>query len=279
MARAEAKLSELTMQMKSTIQGHFQPTLAELRNRFDATITGVDAWADDVQDALSDIRERLPLQLQELRRAWQTHGQDLLTAHTRVVESGRNYEIEIQKAHAGAEDLLQTAVERRVSLQAGFDQSNELSIKVGEDVSNRLENWQQSIAQSIDQSTEHTQTIEQGLADLSGAFAQGVSEVVGQLGQATTTVTEHISETLDQLEAELEQLGADQHDFLMDQVATAVSADVTEVVSLVETFVEAGKEMHQLFEGNLGEVLDSVKQVNQIIDQIKPVIDQAKKIL
>jgi hypothetical protein len=135
------------------------------------------------------------------------------------------------------------------------------------------------IEHTLAQTDEHASSIEQHVTHLGGEMAHGLADVVSHIGHAAQSVTEHVSKSLDEFGNDLDQMNGDQHEHLLDQVGESIGGNVGGVISVVGEFMHAGEEMHQLFDGSLGHILDSVKEVDKVIKEIKPVIDLAETLL
>jgi methyl-accepting chemotaxis protein len=279
MAHADAQLSELATQMKSTIQEHFVPTLEGMKHKFDTAMHDMTSWADDIQDALDEIHERLPKQAREVAQTWQHQATEIKDVFGQALEGGQAYKDEVHQAEGSVHTLHETTNGHGTELHGGLETAKEIGHKVGEEVSHHLTDWMGGIEHTLAQADEHASTIEQHVTHLGGEMAHGLADVVSHIGHAAASVTEHVSKSLDEFGNDLEQMHGDQHEHMLNQVGEAIGGNVGGVISVVGEFMHAGEEMHQLFDGNLGHILDSVKEVDKVIKEIKPVIDLAETLL
>ncbi len=279
MAHADAQLGELATQMKSTIQEHFVPTLEGIKHKFDAAMADMTSWADDIHDAIEEIRERLPRKVRAYADIWQADEAHVTEVFGTTIEAGQSYRDEIQQAEDSIHMLHETSSGHVTELHGGLETAKEAGHKVGEEVSHHLTDWMGGIEHTLAQADEHASSIEQHVTHLGGEMAHGIADVVSHIGQAAASVAEHVSKSLDEFGDDLEQMNGDQHEHLLNQVSEAIGGNVGGVISTVSGFMQAGEEMHELFDGHLGHILDSVKEVDKIIQEIKPVIDVAEALL
>jgi hypothetical protein len=279
MAHADAQLSELATQMKSTIQEHFVPTLEGMKHKFDTAMHDMTSWADDIHDAIEEIRTRLPKEAHTVASAWHQQGSEIKEVFGHAIEGGQTYRDEIHQAESSVHALHETSTGHTTELHGHLDTAQDLGHKVGEEVSHHLTDWMGGIEHTLSQADEHASSIEQHVAHLGGEMAHGLADVVTHIGHATTSVTEHVAKSLDEFGHDLEKMNGDQHEHLLDQVGESIGGNVGGVISVVGGFMHAGEEMHHLFDGGVGHILDSVKEVDKVIKEIKPVIDLAETLL
>lgn len=279
MAHADAQLSELAIQMKSTIQEHFVPTLEGMKHRFDTAMQDMTSWADDIHEAIENIRERIPKGVLSNAEILLSDAADIKQVFGEAVEAGQAYHGEVHQAEDSVHTLQETSNGHGAELHGGLESAKELGHKAGEEVSHQLTDWMAGIEHTLTQADEHASNIEQHVNHLGGELAHGIADVVSHIGQAAASVAEHVSKSLDEFGDDLEQMNGDQHEHLLNQVSEAIGGNVGGVISTVSGFMQAGEEMHELFDGNLGQILDSVKEVKKIIQEIKPVIDLAETLL
>lgn len=279
MAHADAQLSELATQMKSTIQEHFVPTLEGMKHRFDTAMHDMTSWADDIHDAIEEIREKFPRKTRAYADIWQADEVHITEVFGTTIEAGQTYRDEVHQAEDSVHTLHETTSGHGTELHGGLETAKEVGHKVGEEVSHHLTDWMGGIEQTLAQADEHASNIEQHVTHLGGEMAHGLADVVSHIGNAAASVTEHVSKSLDEFGNDLEQMNGDQHEHLLDRVGESIGGNVGGVISVVSGFMHAGEEMHELFDGNLGHILDSVKEVDKVIKEIKPVIDLAEALL
>ena len=279
MANADTQLGELAIQMKSTIQEHFVPTLEGMKHKFDIAMEDMTSWADDIHDAIEKIREQMPSKIRVNADRLREDEATITELFGTTMVAGQSYRDGVQQAEDSIHTLHETSSGHVTELLGGLETTKEAGHKVGEEVSHHLTDWMGGIEHTLAQAGEHASNIEQHVTHLGGEMAHGIADVVSHIGQASASVAEHVSKSLDEFGGDLEQMNGDQHEHLLNQVSEAIGGNVGGVISTVSGFMQAGEEMHELFDGNLGQILDSVKEVNKIIQEIKPVIDLAETLL
>lgn len=279
MAQTDVQLSELATQMKTTIQDHFVPTLEGMKQKFDDAMHDVTAWADEIHAALEQVRSTLPDHVRKMMDDLH-HRQDEVKADVQACMSmGQEYLDELHQADGSVHTLHEASVGHGTELHTGLTGVQDLGGRVQEEVDHHLTDWMGAIDQTLSQADEHAGHIEQNFLHLGSEMAHGVANVTSQIGHAASAVTDHVSKSLDDFGHHLDQMNGDQHEHLLNVVGESVGSTVGGVVSVVGEFMHAGEEMHQLFDGALGGVLGSVKEVGKVIDDIKPVIKLAEALL
>ncbi len=279
MAQMDVQLSELANQMKATIQDHFVPTLEGMKHKFDDSMHEITAWADEIHAAIEHVRSALPDLAHKMTEDLRHRQDEVKTDVQACLAMGQEYLDELHQADGSVHTLHEASVSHGTELHTGLTGVQDLGGRVQDEVAHHLTDWMGAIDQTLSQADEHAGHVEQNFLHLGSEMAHGLANVTSQIGHAASAVTDHVSKSLDEFGNQLDHMNGDQHEHLLNQVGEAVGTHVGGVMSVVGGFMHAGEEMHQLFDGSLGGVLDSVKEVEKVIDEIKPVIKLAEALL
>lgn len=279
MADMGTQLAELATQMKTTIHDHFVPTLEGMKHKFDDEMHQMTSWADDIHEAIEEIRDTLPDQVRKMIENLHHRQDETKTEVEACLAQGQEYQDEVHQAEDSVHTLSETINNHGHDLQTGFESAQELGNTVQEEISHNLTEWMSAIDHTLGQADEHSNHIEQNFLHLGSEMAHGIADVVGQIGHATSFVTDHVAKSLDNFGSELDHMHGDQHEHLVGQIGEAIGGNVGGVISSVGEFIQAGEEMGDLFNGHIGDVLGSVEQVGNVINEIKPIIDLADALL
>lgn len=279
MAQMGVQLTELATQMKTTIHDQFVPTLEELKHKFDSEMHKMSSWADDIRNAIDDVRDSLPDHVHKMIEALHHHQDEVKKAVHTCLSQGQEYQDEVHEAEVSIHTLQETTHGHSVELHTGLGGNQEIGHHMQEEVSHHLTDWMGAIDHTLGQADEHIGQVEQSFLHLGSEMAHGVADVVGQIGHASSFVTDQVSKSLDNFGNHLGQMSGERHDHLISHVGESVGGSVGGVISVVGEFVQAGEEMGDMFHGSLGDVLGSVEQVTNVIHEIRPVIDLAEALL
>jgi hypothetical protein len=115
------------------------------------------------------------------------------------------------------------------------------------------------------------------------AFAEELREKLDKLSDDFDTVRETTSDRKNNLSGDLESLVGDVTSGIATKFTDEVMSQLTDsaggLTDALSVLDDAGGEAGELLDGSIGEIVDSVSGVTDLIEEVKPVLDMVQDIL
>jgi len=273
-----AELMELVTQMKSTIHEHFLPTIQALRDKVHSETEHLRDWIGDVEHA---AEEALPALHESFQTAQQKIEEMEGVVKTEVDETAQainTYVGYVHEVKGHAHDLLNTALTHAADVTEKLHTADETHASVGDTISHAMGDWSSQVQEHLTTLDGHHHTIADALHALGDHANTHVTDLTSKLQHTGEFVSEHVSTVVQLHVTNTGELLEHAKDHYISQVGEALGGHVGDLMGHVQGFVQTGEQLGHVFDGGLGDVLQKVDEVGNLIESIKPVIDLAKKL-
>jgi len=272
-------IGEMVLLVRGALKEHCIDVLEQLDQRIETDEAAFEALADQYQEGLKGLRGRV-----EQGGAEVTAELDALQSVIDA-EANRVFEVIEQVSQASSEfdDVISQGEQQFTDLQAELLAALDETERLVEDASRVL--------------SEHLDRLAQVTGDLLDTAGQGVDAVVhaiGDFGKARDAVFEELGALMQQVAdalgqsdsvllsdwgSSIEQLGQGADQLFVQDLGSSLRSDADQLAQALGFLQGNADRLSDVFGGDVGDLLNALKEISGLIERIKPLLEQVEMLI
>lgn len=272
-------IGEMVLLIRGALKEHCIDVLEQLDQRIEADEAAFEALADQYQEGLKGLHGRV-----EQGGAEVTAELDALQSVIDA-EASRVFEVieQVSQASSTFDDVIAQGEQQFSDLQAELLAALDETERLVEDASRVL--------------SEHLDRLAQVTGDLLDTAGQGVDAVVqaiGDFGKARDAVFEELGALMQQVAdalgqsdsvllsdwgSSIEQLGQGADQLFVQDLGSSLRSDADQLAQALGFLQGNADRLSDVFGGDVGDLLNALKEISGLIEQIKPLLEQVELLI
>ena len=272
-------IGEMVLLIRGALKEHCIDVLEQLDQRIETDEAAFEALADQYQEGLQGLRGRV-----EQGGAEVTAELDALQSVIDA-EASRVFEVieQVSQASSTFDDVIAQGEQQFSDLQAELLAALDETERLVEDASRVL--------------SEHLDGLAQVTGDLLDTAGQGVDAVVqaiGDFGKARDAVFEELGALMQQVAdalgqsdsvllsdwgSSIEQLGQGADQLFVQDLGSSLRSDADQLAQALGFLQGNADRLSDVFGGDVGDLLNALKEISGLIEQIKPLLEQVELLI
>jgi hypothetical protein len=274
-----ATLLETVLLMRSSLKEQCSDVLETLDQRLQDDEAAFEELAGRYETSLQTLRQQIAAGSSESGRA--------LDALDTAVRAESERVAGLMNEARAASEAFQTSLEqsglRFTSEQAEFTSALKETEHVVTEAFGTLDThfygWAQTTAQRLDDTARGVESLLQAIADFGLDRDAVFDQLKGTLQHAAQTLATADSTLVNEWRAATDQLNQGTDEFFLQHLTSALHGEVDHLSQALRQLRGDGDRLAQIFGGDIGNLLSSLREVSHLIDQIKPLLDAAEAIV
>ncbi|MCK6394552.1 hypothetical protein [Zoogloea sp.] len=272
-------IGEMVLLIRGALKEHCIDVLEQLDQRIEADEAAFEALADQYQEGLKGLRGQV-----EQGGAEVTAELDALQSVIDA-EANRFFEVieQVSQASSTFDDVIAQGEQQFSDLQAELLAALDETERLVEDASRVL--------------SEHHDRLAQVTGDLLDTAGQGVDAVVqaiGDFGKARDAVFEELGALMQQVAdalgqsdsvllsdwgSSIEQLGQGADQLFVQDLGSSLRSDADQLTQALGFLQGNADRLSDVFGGDVGDLLNALKEISGLIERIKPLLEQVEMLI
>jgi len=272
-------IGEMVLLIRGALKEHCIDVLEQLDQRIEADEAAFEALADQYQEGLKGLHGRV-----EQGGAEVTAELDALQSVIDA-EANRVFEVieQVSQASSTFDDVIAQGEQQFSYLQAELLAALDETERLVEDASRVL--------------SEHLDGLAQVTGDLLDTAGQGVDAVVqaiGDFGKARDAVFEELGALMQQVAdalgqsdsvllsdwgSSIEQLGQGADQLFVQDLGSSLRSDADQLAQALGFLQGNADRLSDVFGGDVGDLLNALKEISGLIERIKPLLEQVEMLI
>lgn len=272
-------IGEMVLLIRGALKEHCIDVLEQLDQRIEAEEAAFEALADQYQEGLKGLHGRV-----EQGGAEVTAELDALQSVIDA-EANRVFEVieQVSQASSTFDDVIAQGEQQFSDLQAELLAALDETERLVEDASRVL--------------SEHLDGLAQVTGDLLDTAGQGVDAVVqaiGDFGKARDAVFEELGALMQQVAdalgqrdsvllsdwgSSIEQLGQGADQLFVQDLGSSLRSDADQLAQALGFLQGNADRLSDVFGGDVGDLLNALKEISGLIERIKPLLEQVEMLI
>lgn len=266
------ELTELVTQMKGTVEQHFLPLLDQLEAAYNKESSSVKAYLEDLKKALQDAHQGADAAFTQSEAALRTQTTSEAPEVIAVAVALTQYQAHLHETGGKVQELVGNVISQSTDLSEKLSHADEVHGATHDQIVGVFGNWNTNVDGILTALTGHEHEVTEGWHLLGEQTNGHATDLMSKLQQAGELVTQHVT-TVVQLHAQhSEELVSNQKEHMLQNVAEQLGGHAGDMISHLGEFGQVAQSAGHVFDGGIGEVLQGVDSVMNLVHPIEGVL-------
>lgn len=272
-------IGEMVLLIRGALKEHCIDVLEQLNQRIEADEAAFEALADQYQEGLKGLRGRV-----EQGGAEITAELDALQSVIDA-EANRVFEVieQVSQASSTFDDVItqgeQQFSDLKAELLAALDETERLVEDASRVLSEHLDRLAQVTGDLLDTAGQGVDAVVQAIGDFGKARDAVFEELGALMQQVADALGQSDSVLLSDWGSSIDQLGQGADQLFVQDLGSSLRSDADQLAQALGFLQGNADRLSDVFGGDVGDLLNALKEISGLIERIKPLLEQVEMLI
>lgn len=272
-------IGEMVLLIRGALKEHCIDVLEQLDQRIEADEAAFAALADQYQEGLKGLHGRV-----EQGGAEVTAELDALQSVIDA-EANRVFEVieQVSQASSTFDDVIAQGEQQFSDLQAellaALDETERLVEDASRVLSEHLDGLAQVTGDLLDTAGQGVDAVVQAIGDFGKARDAVFDELGALMQQVADALGQRDSVLLSDWGSSIEQLGQGADQLFVQDLGSSLRSDADQLAQALGFLQGNADRLSDVFGGDVGDLLNALKEISGLIERIKPLLEQVEMLI
>lgn len=274
-----ATLLEMVLLMRSSLKEQCTDVLETLDQRLQDDEAAFEELAGRYETNLQALRQQIAAGSSESGSALDALDATVRTESERVAGLMDEARAASEAFQASLEQSEQRFTSEQAELTAALEETERVVTEAFGTLDTHFYGWAQTTAQRLDDTARGVESLIQAIADFGLERNAGFDQLEGTLQHAAQRLAAADDTLVDDWKAATDQLSHGTDEFFLQDLTSALHGEVGHLSQALGQLRGDADRLAEIFGGDIGNLLSSLREVSRLIDQIQPLLEAAEALV